>query len=61
MIPWVVVDAVTAPGALVEWSLLRDEPYLRRLREAGVAASEHHVRARTGGRKTPVRLAGVKR
>jgi spermidine synthase len=54
-------EALRAPGALVVWALTRDEPYLRRLREVGFEASEHLVRARTGGRKKHVLLAGVKR
>jgi spermidine synthase len=54
-------EALRAPGVLVVWSLTRDEPYLRRLREAGFAASEHLVAARRGGRKKHVLVAGVKR
>jgi spermidine synthase len=54
-------EALRAPGVLVVWSLTRDEPYLRRLREAGFTAAEHLVRARTGGRKKHVLVAGVKR
>ena len=54
-------EALRAPGVLVVWSLARDERYLRRLREAGFAASEHLVPARTRGRKKHVLLAGVKR
>jgi len=54
-------DTLRAPGVLVVWSLTRDEPYLRRLREAGFVASEHLVPARTGRRKKHVLLAGVKR
>lgn len=54
-------DALRAPGIVIVWSLTRDEPYLRRLREAGFVASEHLVRARSGGRKKHVLLAGVKR
>jgi spermidine synthase len=53
-------EALRAPGVLVVWSLTRGEPYLRRLREAGFAASEHLVPARNGGRKKHVLLAGVK-
>jgi spermidine synthase len=54
-------DALRAPGVLVVWSLGRDAPYLRRLRDAGFAASEHLVRARAGGGKKHVLIAGVKR
>lgn len=54
-------EALRAPGILVVWSLTRDEPYLRRLREAGFTASEHLVRARDRGRKKHVLAAGVKR
>lgn len=54
-------EALRAPGVLVVWSLTRDEPYLRRLRGAGFAASEHLAAARAGGRKKHVLLAGVKR
>jgi spermidine synthase len=54
-------EALRAPGILVVWSLARDEPYLRRLREAGFVATEHLVRARSGGRKKHVLIAGVKR
>ena len=54
-------DALRAPGVLVVWSLTRDEPYLRRLREAGFAAAEHLTPARAGGRKKHVLVAGVKR
>jgi spermidine synthase len=53
--------ALRTPGVLVVWSLTRDEPYLRRLREAGFAAAEHLVPARDGGRKKHVLIAGVKR
>lgn len=54
-------DALRGPGVLVVWSLTRDEPYLRRLRGAGFAASEHPTPARAGARKKHVLLAGVKR
>jgi spermidine synthase len=54
-------DALRTPGIFVVWSLTRDEACLRRLREAGFAASEHLVRARSGGRKKHVLIAGVKR
>ncbi len=54
-------EALRAPGVLVVWSLTRDEPYLRRLREAGFSASEHLTPARAGGRKKHVLVAGVKR
>jgi spermidine synthase len=54
-------EALRSPGVLVVWSLTRDEPYLQRLREAGFAASEHLTRARSGGRKKHVLIAGVKR
>ena len=54
-------DALRSPGVLVVWSLTRDEPYLQRLREAGFAASQHLTRARSGGRKKHVLIAGVKR
>jgi spermidine synthase len=53
--------ALRAPGVLVVWSLDRDEPYLRRLREAGFVASAHLVPTRAGGRKKHVLMAGVKR
>jgi spermidine synthase len=54
-------EALRAPGILVVWSLTRDEPYLRRLRGAGFAASEHLTPARPGGgRKKHVLLVGVK-
>jgi spermidine synthase len=54
-------DALRRPGIVVVWSLSRDAPYLRRLRDAGFAASEHLVPARRGGRKKHVLIAGVKR
>jgi spermidine synthase len=54
-------QALRTPGALVVWSLTRDQPFLRRLREAGFAAAEHLVPARSGGRKKHVLVAGLKR
>ena len=55
----IVIDSLRSFD--IVWSLTRDEPYLRRLREAGFAASERLVPARTGGRKKHVLIAGVKR
>jgi spermidine synthase len=54
-------EALRAPGVLVVWSLTRDEPFQRRLRDTGFVPSEHLVPARTGGRKKHVLAMGVKR
>lgn len=55
-------EALRTPGVLIVWSLTRDEPFQRRLRDGGFAASEHLVPARTGGgRKKHVLAIGVRR
>jgi spermidine synthase len=54
-------DALRTPGVLVLWSLTRDAPYLRRLRDAGFEAGERLVRARARGGKKHVLVVGLKR
>jgi spermidine synthase len=54
-------EALRAPGVLIVWSLTRDDPFQRRLRDGGFTPSEHLVPARTGGRKKHVLAMGVKR